>query len=564
MSRRRNSAIRSRSSLEVSSGGVLSIGGISAREASPKPRRSRREASTKPSASSVTGQAALGLLMKTMELGFKHPKISAATISMLGVTAIHQTGDTIAKADSCTGAKHQQVVVSTPYDNGIGKIRQISRGTTDILFRKSAPAKDNGIYPYSSRGLVETLESERGYAIGQAQFDSLNRNTTAKDGTPLFDSDEDGVVENSFSNDGIYCVRIPGPIRSGSHLTMKDDTSIEEVADAYNVPTERIVNLNPHVKEFEVDEDLPEGTTLAIHKKQGNFVLSHIDPQDLDNYLDDKKGYDRETWNKSAWASRAYTGVTESFGDSDVAFVPYKVDKAGLLPAAQADFFKDQDKITPKRILKIYPDTALSLPNLKQKQELRDRNERINRGESFRDLDADPTYELSGTMQSHLKSRLEKLGVPEEFTKYYIDYGQRYNVSPFVLAAKDYQESRWNPNVRNSRSGATGIGQVWPPTWEDYKSAGIVPKDAEMTDPKWNIKGNTWYLRQLIDRAEKVNYSMGDLQTALAAYNAGPGNVFDKYHGMPPFAETKDYVEKITGNVVSMESGTVFVRRCAT
>ena len=84
-----------------------------------------------------------------------------------------------------------------------------------------------------------------------------------------------------------------------------------------------------------------------------------------------------------------------------------------------------------------------------------------------------------------------------------------------------------------SPKGAIGLMQLMPETAHDF--------GADPNDPAQNVDAGTHYLRFLMDRYQN---SRGSLKRVIAAYNAGPGNV-DRYRGIPPFRETRQYVVRV-------------------
>jgi soluble lytic murein transglycosylase len=118
------------------------------------------------------------------------------------------------------------------------------------------------------------------------------------------------------------------------------------------------------------------------------------------------------------------------------------------------------------------------------------------------------------------------------------------NVDAALIAAVIYSESKFDD--RTSSAGARGLMQITPQAAKDIErhSGGTTFQLGDLSDPEINIRYGTYLLRELLDRYN------GDVIAALAAYNAGPGNV-DRWGGSGltvsniAFPETRAYVEDV-------------------
>ena len=119
---------------------------------------------------------------------------------------------------------------------------------------------------------------------------------------------------------------------------------------------------------------------------------------------------------------------------------------------------------------------------------------------------------------------------PAEIDRLVSANSAQWNVDPSLIKAIIANESGFNASA-TSGAGAQGLMQLMPGT-----AAGLGVSDSY--DPAQNVYGGTRYIKSLLDRFG------GNVKLAVAAYNAGPGAV-EKYSGVPPYAETQNYVQNV-------------------
>ena len=119
--------------------------------------------------------------------------------------------------------------------------------------------------------------------------------------------------------------------------------------------------------------------------------------------------------------------------------------------------------------------------------------------------------------------------IPEAYSARVTQLSAKYDLSPALIEALVWQESRWHAGAVSPK-GAEGLTQLMPGT---ARAMGVDPRD-----PGANLEGGARYLREQLDRFD------GDLEKALAAYNAGPGRV-ESAGGVPDIRETRAYVSAV-------------------
>lgn len=128
---------------------------------------------------------------------------------------------------------------------------------------------------------------------------------------------------------------------------------------------------------------------------------------------------------------------------------------------------------------------------------------------------------------------------PAEYEQIIRTCSDKYGVNVSLIKAVIHAESGYNPNAV-SQKGASGLMQLMPGTARSLKVANSF-------DPRDNVEGGVKYLRFLLDTFR------GDVSLALAAYNAGLNKVA-KFGGIPPYAETRTYVNRVLSYMQSYQA----------
>jgi hypothetical protein len=170
-----------------------------------------------------------------------------------------------------------------------------------------------------------------------------------------------------------------------------------------------------------------------------------------------------------------------------------------------------------------------------------DRSKDSNFASLMKGLEKNKSGQTTGQSSGSTPTPLPPAGSKEErIYKAVMTSSEKYNLPPALVLGFIKQESGFKPEAK-SWCGARGLMQLMPGT---AKQLGVT----DSFNIEQNVDGGCKYIRQMLDKFD------GNLEKSIAAYNAGPGAVI-KYNGVPPFAETKNYVPAVMAHAAKFNNG---------
>lgn len=163
----------------------------------------------------------------------------------------------------------------------------------------------------------------------------------------------------------------------------------------------------------------------------------------------------------------------------------------------------------------------------------------VSHADIYRFVDKDGVIHLANVPKSGAYKRVMKEPAPPAMLHYdriIQSKSAKYNLDPSLIRALITAESNWDSKAI-SQKGAIGLMQIMPETASDMQISNPF-------DPEQNIEAGSRYIRLLLDRFD------GDLELAIAAYNAGPSTV-ERAGGIPRITETRQFLD----NVLSLHDG---------
>ncbi len=200
-------------------------------------------------------------------------------------------------------------------------------------------------------------------------------------------------------------------------------------------------------------------------------------------------------------------GVLDTLFESEIASFMTKNKGLGI---AEMMYMKMTGEKLPVNLESLKPETSVKMPKVQPQSEAIMNNE------------VKSSIAPSGSMMTRL----------DKYEGYIDEASKKFGVDKNIIKSVILAESAGKSNAV-SKANAKGLMQLMDGTAKDM---GV----NNSWDPKENIFGGTKYLANMLRKYK------GDINLALAAYNAGPGNV-DKHKGIPPFKETKTYITRVLG-----------------